>query len=242
MTIELMVPYPKPPPAQAVVLSEFSARLNSALDIARVPDKNQGRQLAVAKMFGVSQKGARKWLEGEGLPEAWRWDAIATRLNVRAEWLFFGRGAKVETVDAGPDVTTAVPLISWVQAGAWQEIRDNFEPGEGEKMIHSTKKVGRRAFALRVKGDSMENPRGRPSYPDGAVIIVDPEKSAKSGDRVIAKLIDSQEATFKKYVEDAGTGRTLLVPLNPDYLPPIDITNARARIVGVVVQTWIDEE
>lgn len=31
------------------------------------------------------------------------------------------------------------------------------------------------SFALRVKGDSMENPSGKKSIPEGAVIVVDPD-------------------------------------------------------------------
>jgi transcriptional regulator with XRE-family HTH domain len=76
--------------------SAFSSRLNEALDDAGVPPKFDGRQVAVAKMFGVSQKGARKWLEGEGLPTLEKCIEIATRLNVHVEWLATGRGPKRE--------------------------------------------------------------------------------------------------------------------------------------------------
>jgi transcriptional regulator with XRE-family HTH domain len=68
----------------------FSARLNAALDAADVPPKFQGRQKAVAKRFGVSQKGARKWLEGEAIPETKRLPQIAADLGVSVEWLLMG--------------------------------------------------------------------------------------------------------------------------------------------------------
>lgn len=73
---------------------EFSARLNEALDDAEVPPKDQGRQTATGRMFGTSQKGARKWLEGEGLPRPPMQKKIAVKLNVRQEWLMFGLGPK----------------------------------------------------------------------------------------------------------------------------------------------------
>jgi transcriptional regulator with XRE-family HTH domain len=75
-------------------LLEFSARLNEALDLAGAPPKHHGRQRYVAKLFKVSQKGARKWLEGEAFPALWRIKEIAQELNVRAEWLLTGQGPK----------------------------------------------------------------------------------------------------------------------------------------------------
>ncbi len=71
---------------------EFARRLNAALDAAGVPPKGRGRQVTVAKMFGVSQKGARKWLVGEALPTTKRIALIAKRLGVRGEWLLTGQG------------------------------------------------------------------------------------------------------------------------------------------------------
>ena len=103
--------------------------------------------------------------------------------------------------------------------------------------MYTTKDVGPHAFALRVRGDSMENPRGRPSYPAGCIIIVDPAVTAKPGDRVIARLENTKEVTFKQYEEDAG--RKYLKPLNPQY-PTLEITEG-ATFCGVVVQTIIDE-
>ena len=73
---------------------EFSERLNEALDDLGVPTKARGRQTTAARLFGVSQKGVRKWLEGEGLPHTKRIGRIAHKANVRQEWLLFGLGPK----------------------------------------------------------------------------------------------------------------------------------------------------
>jgi hypothetical protein len=73
---------------------EFSARLNEALDDMGIPTKDKGRQTTAGRLFGVSQKGARKWLEGEGLPHTKRIPKIAAKVNVRQEWLLFGLGPK----------------------------------------------------------------------------------------------------------------------------------------------------
>jgi len=72
----------------------FSKRLNDVLDDAGFAAKGNGRQLSLGKEMGVSQKGARKWLEGEAIPETTRLIDIATRFGVSFEWLATGRGAK----------------------------------------------------------------------------------------------------------------------------------------------------
>lgn len=71
--------------------AKFSERLNDALDQCDIVKKGHGRQTAVAKMFRVSQKGARKWLEGEAIPNTKRLPEIAIRLETTTEWLLTGR-------------------------------------------------------------------------------------------------------------------------------------------------------
>lgn len=73
---------------------QFADRLNELLDDSGVPRKFGGRQGIVGKMFGVGQKGARKWLEGEGLPKLETCIEMATRFGVHLEWLMTGRGEK----------------------------------------------------------------------------------------------------------------------------------------------------
>lgn len=75
-------------------VADFSKRLNEVLDEKNFPAKHEGRQTKAALRFGVTQKAARKWLEGEGLPKTSRINAIARELGVRAAWLLSGDGPK----------------------------------------------------------------------------------------------------------------------------------------------------
>lgn len=86
-TIELMV-------TADDIKQAFARRLNEALDDARFPPKGAGRQVAAGERYGVSQKGAGKWLEGDGMPETTKAIEIATDLGVSFEWLMTGRGDK----------------------------------------------------------------------------------------------------------------------------------------------------
>lgn len=139
-----------------------------------------------------------------------------------------------ENVEEAPTIKNGVPLISWIRAGRWGEASDPFQPGEAEAWVPTFRPTSAHAFALRVRGDSMTAPHGR-SYPEGALIIVEPEmRSPTNGDRIVAKLEGSDEVTFKVYKEDAG--RKWLAPLNPQH-PPI---HDRFRVIGTVVGMWTD--
>jgi SOS-response transcriptional repressor LexA len=72
---------------------------------------------------------------------------------------------------------------------------------------------------------------GTRSYPPGFIIYVDPDRAVTNGCRVIAKLPESNEATFKIYSEDGG--KRFLKPLNPQY-PIIEMTDGMI-VCGVVV-------
>lgn len=126
------------------------------------------------------------------------------------------------------------PLISYVSAGLWNEACDPYSVGDAEDWFDAPSNASPSAFWLRVLGDSMTAPSG-PSVPEGHFILVDPEVHAENGSLVVAKLLDSNEVTFKKLVIDAG--RKYLKPLNPSYRT-IEI-NGECRIVGVVTEAVI---
>jgi len=119
-----------------------------------------------------------------------------------------------------------VPLISWVQAGHWAEIIDNFEPGSGEEWIPTVAKIGPHSYALKVNGDSME-----PEFPNGSIIIVDPDLPIETNSYVIVRLEQSNEATFKQYIEEGNI--KLLKPVNPRY--PILEIKEPATFCGKVI-------
>lgn len=120
-----------------------------------------------------------------------------------------------------------VPLISWVQAGECQPALNPYEPGDAAEWIETEINVTKNSYALTVRGDSME-----PLFPEGSIIIVDPDRQATHGSFVIARIDDSGEATFKQLVIDGGL--TYLKPLNDRY--PIIRIDRDSTICGVVVE------
>lgn len=231
----------------------FTARLHEALDDAGVRTRGRGVDIHKhLKSVGVdkSPQAVSKWLNGDAIAEADSMVALCSWLNVRREWLEYGVQPKEQTGESNVhrfitghesnvrEVTQRfgkVPLISWVQAGAWCEA--NFELHDGETWLSCPVAISDSGYALKVLGDSMTNPGPGRSYPTGCIIFVDPEAETKTGDRVIARVPRTNEATFKVLVEDAG--RQFLKPINPQY-PIIDITE-ETHICGKVVGSFIPE-
>lgn len=132
-----------------------------------------------------------------------------------------------------------VPLISWIQAGAWSTVEDPFASGDAEDWLPCPVRHGKRTYALRVRGESMKNPDGRPSYDNGDIIYVDPDQEGLSGHRIITRLDDGLEATFKQLVEEDG--KRLLKALNPDWTPRYLELNVDATYCGKVIGKWVPE-
>ncbi len=128
----------------------------------------------------------------------------------------------------------AYPLISWVSAGAWHEAIEPYRLNEIEDWPETTEKVSGGSFWLTVKGDSMTSPTGQ-SVPEGMLILVDPEREPINGSLVVAKLVNENEATFKKLILDAG--QKYLKPLNPEY--KMQSINGNCKIIGVVVEAKV---
>ncbi|NNA66183.1 LexA family protein [Pseudomonas gessardii] len=231
----------------------FSARLHEALDDAGVRTRGRGVDIHAHLVKVGAEKSTQaisKWLNGDAIPEADSMSVLCSWLKVRREWLEYGvlpkeqiGSTNTRQFAAGTDSNIheinqlfgKVPLISWVQAGAWCEA--NFEHHDGESWLSCPVPISKNGFALKVLGDSMTNPGPGRSYPTGCIIFVDPEADTKAGDRVIARVPRTNEATFKILVEDAG--RQFLRPINPQY-PIIDITE-ETHICGKVVGSFIPE-
>ena len=137
-------------------------------------------------------------------------------------------------VGSAPEVRRLIPLISWVQAGNWCETVDNFSAGDAEEWLPTPSRCGPRTFALRVQGASME-----PRYHNGDIIFVDPDAQEVNGSRVVVRLDNEKEATFKQLVIEGS--RRYLKALNPAWPDQIIKINGDATICGVVIGKWVSE-
>lgn len=119
-----------------------------------------------------------------------------------------------------------VPVVGRVTAGAPILA---VEQREGTLPVDADFARGRELFALRVRGDSMQNT----AILDGDLVVVERTPEAKNGDIVVALL--EEEATVKRFFREADGFR--LQPENDAYDP---IFTRELVILGRVVAVFRD--
>lgn len=222
--------------ARNTCLMEFKDRLKAARRHAGL------NQIELAARAGITQTSISDLERGKSKATA-HVVKIADACGVSAKWLSdeIGPMTTAAKISGAGDSNIGetrhqiesyrYPVISWVAAGAWAEAVEPYPAGFSDRYEFSEYDSKGPAFWLEVKGDSMTSTVGQ-SVTEGTLILVDTEAEAAPGKLVIAKLPESNEATFKKLVNDGG--RLYLKPLNPSY--PIEVFDERCRIVGVVVR------
>ncbi|GJM05031.1 MAG: Cro/Cl family transcriptional regulator [marine bacterium B5-7] len=200
----------------------------------------------IARHFGIRPPSLHGWVNDgsigkDKLPQLWEyfsdvvgpehWGLSGVIINGKPGKLSLDR-IKGTVVEPGPDIKGKVPLISYVQAGNWSETIE-FMPDDAIEWLPCPVCHSNRTFALRVRGESMYNPHKKPSFEEGDLIFVDPEKQAVNGSFVVVRLEDENEATFKKLVIDGD--KQYLSALNPAWPHPIIPINSNAKICGVVI-------
>ncbi|HGN2012723.1 TPA: LexA family protein [Proteus mirabilis] len=209
----------------------FAKRLAQASRDAGFDD--HGKATEIANKLGVTTKAVSKWFNAESLPRQEVMNKLAKLLSVDIVWLQHGQENVNNANVSNPRPyrpAPKYPVISFVQAGNWTEACEPYTLSEIDEWYESEVSVQGSAFWLKVEGDSMTAPTGV-SIPEGSLVLVDTGREPINGSLVIAKLTDTNEATFKKLVLD---GAKYLKALNPAY--PVITINGNCKIIGVVVQ------
>ena len=137
------------------------------------------------------------------------------------EW---NRGRSITvTPPAAPAGAVEIPLLGTVAAGAPVEAI----AVPGTISVPADLIQNRRAFALRVRGDSMIDEQIR----DGDTVILEAREAARPGETVVA-LVDGRDVTLKKFYREGS--RIRLEPANPQ-VPPIVVPEEQVRVQGVVI-------
>ena len=178
---------------------------------------------AFARAAGVTRAAVQQWERiGGTAPRASHRDGVARLLGMSV--------AEFNSGGPRPPLRLkrhhAVRVVSDVEAGGYAAI-DNFAaPGALERVM-VTVEVKQRTFALRVHGDSMVGSGGE-SFPEGTIVVVEPDMQASPGDFVIVLNL-AKQATFKQLA--LIDGHLFLKPLNRRFkTKPL----GSASVLGVV--------
>ena len=192
-------------------------------------------QSDLAKKLNQSPQTLNNW-EARGMSKAGI--LIASKaLNIDAIYIESGTlntRNVIPNTSPAPSVKGEVPVISWVQAGTWNEAMD-CERQDDLNYLPCISNHSECSFALRVRGDSMTAPYGK-TYPEGCIIFVDPEiRMPSSGDRIIAKVNGEAEVTFKVFMKEGE--KIWLKPLNSQH----PIITDEFKVLGKVIGKWEDD-
>lgn len=147
-----------------------------------------------------------------------------------------------EAIKSGEDTPLAmtkaikcqhIPIIAWENIDEWNG--QTVAVAE-YKTIPSPFKCSKSAYALEVKGDSMTSTiNAQNSFPEGSLIIIEPETEPKHRSFVIAQLKGTGEFTFKRLNTEGGH---YLQPLNQQHpIIPIDESVEVCGVVRGVIQS-----
>lgn len=202
-------------------------------------------QETLGEAIGMGQSGVNQLLSGSNALNHTHVSRLAKLLGVPVEEISPSLAYEIRemysAVQGGFSVTKQqyeYPLFTTVQAGSFSEV-GTYTQMDAKGWISTSKKASNSAYWLEVKGHSMTAPQGsKPSFPEGMLILVDPEEDVHTGDFCVASVNGDSEVTFKKYERDAGI--SYLAPLNPSYRTlECDDT---CRIVGKVVKAQWPED
>ena len=201
----------------------LSKRTELGLTQTELAEKAGTTQQAIVQLESGKTKRPRY------LPE------LAKALNCGIQWLLDGTGATLDSNVSNPrdyKPTARYPVLSKVQAGAWDEACEPYTIKDVDMWLESDAHTQGEAFWLQVEGDSMTAPIGL-SIPAGTFVLFDTGREAINGSLVVAKLTDDNEATFKKLIIDGS--QKYLKGLNPQW--PMIPVNGNCKVLGVAIET-----
>ncbi len=145
------------------------------------------------------------------------------------------KGFIIRTADGGMELSestrpelapSSVPLVGVIAAGRPIEaIEDKTMIEIPSSMINGRGEV----YCLEVSGDSMIDAH----ICDGDIVVIKRQDQADDGQIVVA-LLDSGEATLKKY-RRLKSGKVMLIPANPNMQPlTVDNVSVQGRVIGII--------
>jgi repressor LexA len=144
---------------------------------------------------------------------------------------------KARSLDLSPDLSlpdeqrnTRLPLVGTIAAGSPIDAVENREHLDLEAIFSPPgSNLAANTFVLKVRGDSMIDEHIK----EGDFVVCEKRDTARNGQTVVA-LLDTGEATLKKFYRDSKTGRIRLQPANEKY-EAIFVDPDTLQIQGIVI-------
>lgn len=161
--------------------------------------------------------------------------------NKPTGWLDIIHGDSSASIASNPGKKNDKPYMAWVPVITWNMAAkrgaaiswDDLEMADFcYPCMFGDDGISPWTYALEVNTDSMARLTGK-SYPEGAVIYVEPDLSefVVPGDIVIAKVDGQQGALFRELASEGGNN--FLKPFNPTYPKIFDTFTVLGKVIGM---------
>lgn len=191
--------------------------IGKRIELARI---NAGMSLEqLAKRIGISRQAVSLWTKGT-TPRIDKLADIAKVLNVSVEYLLHGDQSNIDHLP----IRAKVPLIDW----ELDMQKNNIQDWLLCPVDHSDKTI-----ALRIVGESMYNPHGKPSFSNNDIIFVDCEIKPINGSLVVVKLPNQKEGILRQLIIEGSN--QFLKALNPSWPDQIIKMSQDIQIFGVAI-------
>ena len=162
-------------------------------------------------------------------------DGILCSFGISIEALLLKISEPLECSDTKTTLekTALCPVISWNQAANWQNIQVRDKSTMADEWLICPMPHELDTYALRLSGESMQDPYGDIHFDDGDIVFFDPAEIAGNNSFIAVKESDEADVTFKQLIIE---GRTkYLKALNPDWPDRITPVKNSAVICGVAI-------
>lgn len=200
------------------IISENLKRLMSEFDV---------KQIDLAKIAGVSESTAGKWVLQKAVPRMGAIEKIANHFNIPKSYIIEEQPTNLIPI---PPNFVKIPILGEIACGEPILAEQNVETYTYE--LSDYLPVGN-IFALIAKGDSME-----PTIPNGCKVLIREQQDVENGEIAAVLVNGDTEATLKRIRKQGEV--VILSPDNPNHQPIIVTESHPARIIGKAIRVIRD--
>lgn len=185
------------------------------------------KQNELAKIAGVSESAAGKWVLGKSTPRMGAIQKIADHFNLPKSYILEEKPTNLIEVNQR---TIRIPVLGEIACGVPILVEENYE--DYRTTLAETLPAGNIIY-LRARGDSMS-----PTIPDGAMVMVREQPEVESGE-IAAIMVDGSTRATLKRIKMQGN-MMILMPDNPTHEPIFVTKDYPVQIIGKAVRMETD--